>query len=614
MRRTDMNPWKLLLKKHDLFNNKHIPEIYIQNDEDTRMKILAGIIDTDGTVKYNGGIPFVEVSQSERLHANIITSTELIANSLGFITSIYRRTNTTLSGKEIVMLTLRIYGNGLDKIPTRVARKKIIYKSDQHKDPYNSSFKVEALGEGEFYGWQTDGNERFLLGDFTITHNSRLVGGGDSASPRYIHTLLSPLARIIYREEDNTVLRYMDDDGIPVEPEYYIPIIPMILVNGGIGIGTGFSTNIPNYNPTDITRMCQMLISSLETNAAKVGTIDTQEQLAIAYQVVAKTKLPTIRPWYLGFKGIIQDYKDNSYQSRGVWKWVDDQTVEINELPICVWTDDYKEMLINMITNGSAYLKDFSSHYTPNKVKFILYLYPNVRAKLEPIFETEFKMISSKNLGMNNIHLYGADGAIRKFKDTQDIVQEWAKVRLLKYYERKRYQLRKMEADYKIIGAKVRFIQDIIDKKVNVMNQKQKDVDEQLTKLGYPKISDTEESGEEQLPAPVAEAEGGPSIVALPTKQKEADYNYLTRMPINQLTYEKKSALEKEAEKLKMLIRDLKAKAIYTIWNEELQQFSKEWESFKTNMDNYYDQDDGGVASAPTIKRRATAAPAPKKK
>ena len=443
---------------------------------------------------------------------------------------------------------------------------------------------------------------------------SRLVGGGDSASPRYIHTLLSSLARIIYREEDNTVLQYMDDDGIPVEPEYYIPIIPMILVNGGIGIGTGFSTNIPNYNPTDITRMCQMLISALETNAAKVGTIDTQEQLAIAYQVVAKTKLPTIRPWYLGFKGIVQDYKDNSYQSRGVWKWIDDQTVEINELPICVWTDDYKEMLINMITNGSVYLKDFSSHYTPNKVKFILYLYPNVRAKLEPIFETEFKMISSKNLGMNNIHLYGADGAIRKFKDTQDIVQEWAKVRLLKYYERKRYQLRKMEADFKIVGAKVRFIQDIIDKKVNVMNQKQKDVDEQLTKLGYPKMSDTEESGEEQLPAPVAEAEAGPSIVALPTKQKEADYNYLTRMPINQLTYEKKLALEKEAEKLKMLIRDLKAKAVYSIWNEELQEFSKEWESFKTNMDNYYDQDDGGVASAPTIKRRATAAPAPKKK
>jgi serine phosphatase RsbU (regulator of sigma subunit) len=127
-------------------------------------------------------------------------------------------------------------------------------------------------------------------------------------------------------------------------------------------------------------------------------------------------------------------------------------------------------------------------------------------------------------------------------------------------------------------------------------------------------MSDTEESGEEQLPAPVAEAEAGPSIVALPTKQKEADYNYLTRMPINQLTYEKKLALEKEAEKLKMLIRDLKAKAVYTIWNEELQEFSKEWESFKTNMDNYYDQDDGGVASAPTIKRRAAAAPAPKKK
>ncbi|NBS71488.1 hypothetical protein EBT31_21650, partial [bacterium] len=253
---------------------------------------------------------------------------------------------------------------------------------------------------------------------------SRLAGGSDAASPRYIHTLLSPLARLLFREEDNPILRYLDDDGVPVEPEHYIPIIPMILVNGGIGIGTGFSTNIPNHNPSDIVRMCQMLIAALDKNVDKVGTIDTQEQIAAAYQVVSKTKLPSIRPWYLGFNGLIEDYKDNSFQSRGIWKWVDDQTVEITELPISTWTDDYKEFLVQMITNGSPYLKDFGSYYTPNKVRFVLYLYPDVRKKLEPIFETEFKLVSTKNLSMNNIHLYGADGAIRKFKDTQEIVQE----------------------------------------------------------------------------------------------------------------------------------------------------------------------------------------------
>ena len=438
---------------------------------------------------------------------------------------------------------------------------------------------------------------------------TRLCGGSDAASARYIHTLLSPLARVIYREEDNAVLNYLDDDGIPVEPEHYIPIVPMVLVNGGIGIGTGFSTNIPNHNPSDIVRMCKIIIGALEKGADSVGTIDTQEQLAAANQIVSRTKLPSIRPWYLGFKGVIEDYKDTSFQSRGVWKWVDDQTVEITELPIGVWTDDYKEFLIQMITNGSQHLKDFSSHYTPNKVRFVLYLYPNVRSKLEKSFETEFKLVSTKNLSMNNMHLYGADGAIRKFKSTQDIVQEWAKVRLQKYHERKKHQLRRMEADYKVISAKVRFIQDIIDKKLNVMNQKQKDVEEQLTRLGYPKISEAMEA-EEDILAPVAGAEGGPSAAA---RTKEADYGYLTRMPIHQLTYEKKLALEKEAEKLKMMIKELRAKAIYAIWAEELEEFSQEWERFREHMEEQYELEESGASATPTKKRRTTAAP-PKKK
>ena len=76
-----------------------------------------------------------------------------------------------------------------------------------------------------------------MLGDFTITHNTRLQGGKDSASERYIFTQLNPITRYIYRKEDDAVLEYLEDDGFPVEPMFYVPIIPMILVNGGKGIG-----------------------------------------------------------------------------------------------------------------------------------------------------------------------------------------------------------------------------------------------------------------------------------------------------------------------------------------------------------------------------------------
>merc|ERR1712154_400112 len=84
---------------------------------------------------------------------------------------------------------------------------------------------------------------------------TRLSGGKDSASPRYIFTQLSPLARNVFNANDDAVLNYLLDDNQKIEPQWYIPIIPMVLVNGADGIGTGWMTKIPNYNPREIVQM-----------------------------------------------------------------------------------------------------------------------------------------------------------------------------------------------------------------------------------------------------------------------------------------------------------------------------------------------------------------------
>ena len=83
---------------------------------------------------------------------------------------------------------------------------------------------------------------------------TRLLGGKDSASPRYINTKLSPLARHVFNENDDNILDYLMDDNLRIEPEWYIPILPMVLVNGADGIGVGWSTCVPNHNPRDIIR------------------------------------------------------------------------------------------------------------------------------------------------------------------------------------------------------------------------------------------------------------------------------------------------------------------------------------------------------------------------
>lgn len=84
---------------------------------------------------------------------------------------------------------------------------------------------------------------------------SRNLGGKDHASARYIFTNLNRVTRLIYPEADDHSLTYMEDDGQLVQPEYYVPIIPMGLVNGCEGIGSGWSTYVPNYNPRDIAQM-----------------------------------------------------------------------------------------------------------------------------------------------------------------------------------------------------------------------------------------------------------------------------------------------------------------------------------------------------------------------
>jgi DNA topoisomerase-2 len=375
----------------------------------------------------------------------------------------------------------------------------------------------------------------------------------------------------VFKAEDNPVLKRLEDDGKPIEPEYYIPIIPMILVNGGLGIGTGFSTNIPQHNPSDIIQQCMKIIDTLD----KQPVLQNKEDIEKMYSVIQSVKLSPIHPWYLGFKGTITPSKEGTYQSRGVWNWLDDQTLEITELPVGVWTEDYKDFLTELIANNSPVLKNFENHYTDKNVKFILKFYPDVRRAVEMNLETEFKLVSTKNLGLNNIHLYSEEGAVKKYKDTQEIIKEWSKVRLLKYYERKKYQLKELDNKYKLVSAKVRFIQEIIAQTLNIMNRKEKDVEADLETKGYPKLvekvtMDEEEETEEKV------------IVA-------ANYDYLTSMPIRQLTFEKKQELEKEAQRLDMLIKELKAKTLQTLWKEELQELSDTWESYRKDMEAYYE-------------------------
>ena len=249
---------------------------------------------------------------------------------------------------------------------------------------------------------------------------SRLMGGKDSASARYIFTRLSPETRKVFPSVDDNLLKYLDDDGDQIEPEFYVPTIPTLLVNGSSGIGTGFSTDIPSYSPKDIISNIKRLINDKEPKQ--------------------------MTPWYRGFKGAVEETSPGVYVSKGVYA-ISGKTVTISELPVGTWTNNYKEFLEGLLEK--KILSDFREKHTEENVLFELDFVgvPDVSSlKLETTIRT------------SNMHAFDAKGKIKKYDSPLDILRDWFDVRKRFYIKRKKFLLSDLTTRSIIAENKSRFI------------------------------------------------------------------------------------------------------------------------------------------------------------
>tara|TARA_B100001540_G_C15816779_1_gene648012 strand:- start:667 stop:4191 length:3525 start_codon:yes stop_codon:yes gene_type:complete len=445
-----------------------------------------------------------------------------------------------------------------------------------------NSLQQAIIGMAQIYVGTNNINLLSPNGQF----GSRIQGGSDASSPRYIYTLISQLTKLIFKEEDNCILNYLNEDGQVIEPDYYIPIIPMILVNGGVGIGTGFSTNVPLFNPSNIIDSCLNICSEIESNKVLVKC---EDDLFKIYSIIDNLVINDFTPYYLGFNGKIEKNEKGLYESRGVYNWIDDTTLQITELPIGTWTEDYKEFLESLILNNQFNLKSFESHYTAKNVNFMLYFTPGSRTVHSNTakFENNFKLVSTKNLSINNIHLYSEKGSIKKYNNTSDIIKEWSKIRINKYYLRKNHQVKNLENDYNILSSKIRFILDVIAGNIKIMNVKLDVIANKLVELKYPKIYKDSDNT---------------------TDDNESDlikgYNYLIKMPISQLTLDRKLILEKEVEDLKNKLDLLKNTSINKIWKDELEILKNKWIEHRDYILNDYLNDKNNVSTTKATKKK----------
>lgn len=366
---------------------------------------------------------------------------------------------------------------------------------------------------------------------------SRNHVGKDAASPRYIYTRLNDLTQLIFNKKDFGLLKYLDDDGMSIEPEWYLPIIPMVLVNGCEGIGTGYSTYIPPFNPKDI-------IANL------LRALDDLEPLRMT-------------PYFKNFKGILlQDpERPGNYFTKGRYTVVSETQVKITELPIGMGVTTYKEFLESLIEDNKnktvAKKKQIVLKDVQNKTKdendAILFVIEFKNADdlaglvKSNTLEKELKLV--KSFGTSNMNLFSEDLILTKYTDPNDILLDYFDLRLEYYNKRRDYLIKILKRQLKIAENKARFISEYISGKLDI-NKKTKSVIEQLLEeQKYDKFGTNTDEGED----------GG-----------ERSFDYLTRMPIITMSLEKVNELENACKEKRKELEALSSKSDRDLWKDDL--------------------------------------------
>jgi len=381
---------------------------------------------------------------------------------------------------------------------------------------------------------------------------SRRLGGKDAASARYIYTRLSPFARRVFHAADEPLLEYDEDDGKKIEPYHYVPVLPAILLNGADGIGTGWSTSIPNYRPEDIVDNIRRRMEG------------------------SKEDMVPMNPWFRGFTGEIVESGADRWKFSGRINHTGELEIEVTELPIRMWTQDFKDKLEEIIKaeKTPSFIKDYTEYNTPKTVHFIIKMEEkHMQNALSRGLEDTFKMTTS--MATSNLVAFDAQGRIHKYETVLDIMEEFYHERLKFYGLRKKHQLEEMNKELDRMTNQARFVQMIIDNKLVVSRKKKQVLVAELQRLSFkpfPKVEDARKAGEFEAVVEEEESDESEEVQA-----GANDYDYLLGMAIWSLTQERVEKLLKQIGDKEVEIDALIKLSPKDIWNQDLDDFVTEW-------------------------------------
>ena len=370
---------------------------------------------------------------------------------------------------------------------------------------------------------------------------TRLQGGKDSASERYIFTQLNKITRSIFPEADDNVLEYLNDDGTIVEPIFYAPIIPMVLVNGSKGIGTGFSTDIMCYNPLQIIEYLRNRL---------IGIIDDDMEFI---------------PYYEGFQGQITKISTDKFLIKGVYQKVGPDKIKVTELPVGYWTEDFKELLEELIEptpgkdgkKSSAVVKDYDDMSKDTNIDFTITFAKGKLEELEQIsldhgcngVEKLLKLYTTNTT--TNMHLFDGDDILQKYEKVTEIIDAYYEVRLKLYGSRKEYMINALEKELVMLSNKARYIQENLEGTIDLRKKKREEVNEMLSVKGYDQIDNDE------------------------------NYKYLVKMPMDSVTEENVEKLLKDKATKEAELEKIKVTTVHQMWKSELETLKEQYLEYK---------------------------------
>jgi DNA topoisomerase-2 len=398
------------------------------------------------------------------------------------------------------------------------------------------SLNKAIIGMAQNFVGSNNINLLFPSGQF----GSRIKGGQDASSPRYIFTRLEKITRLLFPEQDDNILKYLNDDGTPVEPQFYAPIIPMVLVNGSKGIGTGFSTEIMCYNPLTIIHYLKCKLQGLTTSDIE------------------------FIPYYEGFTGDIIKINNTKFMFKGKYEVLEQDKIRVTELPVGYWTEDFKELLNDLQNDKdkegkkiTPIVKEVFENYTDTTIEFIVTFSKGKLAELVAVnhdngtngLEKLLKLYTTNST--TNMNLFNADDKLTKYESIPEIIDDYYEVRLEYYDDRKEFIIDELERELMILSNKAKYIQEILDNTIDLRKKKKQEIIDMLEDKDYDIIDDDKE------------------------------YKYLIKMPMDSVSEENVEKLLQEHNKKNEELLLVKSTTIEQMWLSELILLETEYANYR---------------------------------